>query len=143
VKQGDAEPDREHESATLSAVQFERYRAAFHDRLQGDRLRLTTLIAMLARTGEDPRCTFEEIRLFAHRLRGGAAIFDAREVAIAAGTLERAANRALSAHGNHFDSAVRTALEKLREQLSARVGGIAAAPAFESGTGRLRAPTQR
>jgi Hpt domain len=118
VKQGDAEADREHESATTSAVQFERYRAAFHDRLQGDRLRLTTLIATLARTGDDPRCTFEEIRLFAHRLRGGAAIFEAREVAIAAGMLERAANRALSAHGSHFDCAVRTALEKLREQLT-------------------------
>ena len=95
---------------------------------------------MLARAGQNPRSTFEEIRALAHRLRGGAAIFEAREVAIAAGTLERAANRALSAHGDRCDCAVRTALEALCKQLSAMVARIGAAPAFDSDPGLLRAP---
>lgn len=143
VKQRDGGPDREHDSATTSAEQFERYRAAFHDRLQSARLRLALLTAMLARAEQDPRCAFEEIRLFAHRLRGGAAIFDAREVALAAGTLERAANRALSAQAIHSDPAVRTAVGGLCEQLSALVGRIGSTPAFDRDTGLLRVRTQR
>jgi chemotaxis protein histidine kinase CheA len=129
VKQRDDEPDGDHDCATTSAEQFERYRAAFHDRLRGDRVRLTLLTAMLARAEQDPRCAVEEIRVFAHRLRGGAALFGAREVAIAASALERAANRALSAHGQHIDAAVRTALETLCEQLSAMVSRIGTAAA--------------
>jgi hypothetical protein len=129
VKQRDDEPDGDHDSATTSAEQFERYRAAFHDRLRGDRVRLTLLTAMLARAEQDQRCIVEEIRVFAHRLRGGAALFDAREVAIAAGALERAANRALSPQGHHFDAAVRTTLETLCEQVSAMVSRTGTGPA--------------
>jgi|SRR5581483_7849617 len=120
---------RHHESRPgtdrASDAELEHFRVALHDRLRRDRVRLTTLSAALARAEQDAACSFEEIRAFAHRLGGTAAVFDADEITAAAHSLEQAANRALSTHAGHFDPPVWTALETLCEQLAVMAGRIA------------------
>jgi HPt (histidine-containing phosphotransfer) domain-containing protein len=119
---------KSHESRQGSEAaegELEHYRAALHDRLRRDRVRLTTLSATLARAEQDAACSFEEIRAFAHRLGGTAAAFEADEITAAAHTLEQAANRALSTNAGHFDPPVWTALETLCEQLAVMAGRIA------------------
>jgi hypothetical protein len=96
---------------------FEELREAFFARLRSDTVRLTTFAAALAHTEGDPACTFEDIQLFAHRLRGGAAIFETPEVGIAANALEQAAASASVAHADRSDASVWTALENLLDKL--------------------------
>ena len=117
---------------------LEHYRAALHDRLRRDRVRLTTLSATLARAEQDAACSFEEIRAFAHRLGGTAAAFEADEITAAAHTLEQAANRALSTNSGHFDPPVWTALETLCEQLAVMAGRIAPLPEHRKSKSHLR-----
>jgi hypothetical protein len=97
---------------------FEDLRDAFFERLRTDRVRLTTFAAALAHTEGDPACTFEDIQLFAHRLRGGAAIFESPEVGIAADALEQAAASASVAHADRSDASVWTALENLLDKMA-------------------------
>src|ERR1700733_8960193 len=59
---------------------FEQLRAAFHLRLRSDAVRLAVLAAALARADADPAIIFEDIRLFAHRVRGAAALFGAPDI---------------------------------------------------------------
>lgn len=97
---------------------FEELRDAFFARLRSDRVRLTTFAAALAHTEGDPACTFEDIQQFAHRLRGGAAIFETPEVGIAANALEEAAASASVAHAGRSDASVWSALENLLDRLA-------------------------
>jgi len=97
---------------------FEELRDRFFARPRSDRVRLTTFAAALARTEGDPARTFEDIQLFAHRLRGGAAIFETPEVGIAANVLEQAAAAASVAHADRSDASVQTAVEGLRDRLA-------------------------
>ncbi len=97
---------------------FDELRDLFFSRLRGDRVRLKTFAAALARTEGDPACTFEGIRVFAHRLRGGAAIFETPEVGIAANALEQAAASASVAHAKRSDASVWAALEDLLDRLA-------------------------
>jgi HPt (histidine-containing phosphotransfer) domain-containing protein len=96
---------------------FEELRDAFYVRLRADRVRLTTLAAALARAEGDPACIFDNIRLFAHRVRGAAAIFEASEIGTAAHGLEQAAGSASMVHADNSDASVWTALEILVDLL--------------------------
>jgi len=136
--------NHESQSGSGEATQeLEHYRVALHDRLRRDRVRLTTLSATLARAEQDAACSFEEIRAFAHRLGGTAAVFEADEITAAAHTLEQAANRALSTNAGHFDPPVWTALETLCEQLAVMAGRIAPLPEARRPKAHLRVRFQR
>jgi hypothetical protein len=63
---------------------FESLRQAFHARLESERVHFVTLSAALARAEENPVWIFEDLVYRAHRLQGGAAIFEESEVAVAA-----------------------------------------------------------
>ena len=103
---------------------FEELRDLFFSRLRTERVRLTELAAALAHAEGNPVHTFEEIRLFAHRLRGGAAIFETPEVGTAANALEQAAAAASEAQADGCYASVRTALDDLLDRL-AIVNGLA------------------
>ena len=103
----------------------EKVRRAFLVRLRSDRVRLTILAAELTR-GADTAHAFEEIRLFAHQIRGDAAASDAAEVHIAAHALERAAGAAAILQADNSDVDAWAALEALRDLLGSASGGISA-----------------
>jgi HPt (histidine-containing phosphotransfer) domain-containing protein len=92
---------------------FESLRQAFHARLESERVHFVTLSAALARADENPIWIFEDLAYRAHRLQGGAAIFEETEVAQAAGRLESAAGIAAQARADNTDEAVWSALEAL------------------------------
>jgi HPt (histidine-containing phosphotransfer) domain-containing protein len=81
-------------------------------------MRLKSLAAVLSRAEGDPAHAFEDIQLFAHRLHGGAAIFETPEVGIAANTLEQAAASASVVHADSSDASVWRALENLLDRLA-------------------------
>jgi hypothetical protein len=87
--------DARHEPPAAPAVAdntFEQLQSAFYTRLRKDRVRLVVLGTTLAHAGADPKSVLEDLRTFAHRLRGAAAIFDAAEIRDAAQALEVAAH---------------------------------------------------
>jgi HPt (histidine-containing phosphotransfer) domain-containing protein len=106
-------------STSAEQDRFEELRDIFHARLRNDQVRLTTLSALLAREEGDARRTFDDIRQFAHRLCGAAAIFEAPEIVAAAEALETAARTAYATQSNHSDVEVWGALERLTQQLAA------------------------
>ncbi len=92
---------------------FESLRQAFHARLESERVHFATLSAALARADENPAWIFEDLVYRAHRLQGGAAIFQESEVAKAAGRLESAAVAAAQSRAENTDEDVWSALEAL------------------------------
>ncbi len=92
---------------------FESLRLAFHARLESERVHFVTLSAALARAEENPVWIFEDLVYRAHRLQGGAAIFEESEVALAAGKLESAAVTAAQSRADTTDERVWAALEAL------------------------------
>lgn len=92
---------------------FESLRHAFHARLESERVHFVTLSAALARAEENPASIFEDLEFRAHRLQGGAAIFEVSDVASAAGRLEQAAVLAAKSRATHCDEAVWSALAAL------------------------------
>src|ERR1700749_5148232 len=70
---------------------FESLREAFQVRMESERVHFVTLSAALARAEENPAWIFDDLKQRAHKLQGGAAIFEESEVAVAAGALEAAA----------------------------------------------------
>ncbi len=98
---------------------FEELRAAFHLRLRSDAVRLAVLAAALARADAEPAIIFEDIRLFAHRVRGAAALFGAPDIGSVADALEQAAFSAAAAHAENSDASIWTALEALAQRLAA------------------------
>ncbi len=92
---------------------FESLRQAFHSRLESERVHFATLSAALARAEENPLWIFEDLVYRAHRLQGGAAIFEESEVAIAACRLENAAGVAAQSRAGNTDEDVWSALEAL------------------------------
>jgi HPt (histidine-containing phosphotransfer) domain-containing protein len=120
--------DPAHTAPTPAAADdaFEELRQAFHARLRSDRVHLMTLGAELTRAAGDPGHIFEDMRLFAHRLRGASAIFEAQEIGIAAHALEQAACSAAVAHADAADASVWTALESLVDRLPHNSGSIPA-----------------
>lgn len=118
--------------------QLEQVRSAFYSRLRSDRRRLITLCAALTRAGTEPEPHFEDIRMFAHRLRGAAAIFEAVEVGSAAHALEDAVVSALHVHAVGSDPRVWTALGALSDRL-AIMNGQHSALTFSAPARRRRA----
>jgi hypothetical protein len=104
----------------------EKVRRAFLVKLRSDRVRLTILAAELTR-GADAAHALENIRLFAHEVRGDAAAVNATEVDIAAHALERAAGDAAVLQADNSDADTWAALEALRDLLGSASCGIAAA----------------
>jgi hypothetical protein len=92
---------------------FESLRQAFHARLESERVHFVTLSAALARAEENPAWIFEDLVYRAHRLQGGAAIFEESEVALAAGKLESAAVVAAQSRADNTNEEVWAALEAL------------------------------
>jgi hypothetical protein len=80
-----------HSAVRAAADAFHELREAYYERLNHDRIRLTTLSAKLACAEESATAVFDEIRVFAHRLASAAAIFETADIGLAAGALERAA----------------------------------------------------
>src|ERR1700761_6159054 len=89
---------------------FESLRHAFHARLESERVHFVTLSAALARAEENPAWIFEDLVYRAHRLQGGAAIFEESEVACAAGKLESAAVMAAQSRADNTNEEVWAAL---------------------------------
>jgi hypothetical protein len=85
-------------------------------------VRLTLLAAELT-LGADAAHTLENIRLFAHEVRGDAAALDAAEVDIAAHALELAAEAAAVLQAGNSDVDAWAALEVLRDLLGSASGG--------------------
>ncbi len=104
-------------ATTLLDDELKKVRDAFYVRLRSDRARLTTLRVLLACAPQESASIFEQIRMFAHRLRGAAAIFEAFEIGSAAYALEDAANTALIARAANTDPFVRAALDGLADRL--------------------------
>jgi hypothetical protein len=92
---------------------FESLRLAFQARLESERVHFVTLSAALARADENPVWIFEDLQYRAHRLQGGAAIFDEAEVALAAEALEQAAVAAARTRADNTDENVWAALVTL------------------------------
>jgi hypothetical protein len=92
---------------------FENLRQAFHSRLKSERVHFAALSAALARAEENPLWIFEDLVYRAHRLQGGAAIFEESAVATAAGRLENAAGVAAQSRAENTDEEVWSALEAL------------------------------
>jgi hypothetical protein len=115
------------QSAVIEAEdRFAELSRAFYARLRSDRVHLATLSASLARSEGDASGVFEEIRVFAHRLRGAATIFEAAELGAVAETLEEASSAAVAAHADNSDAAVWAALVKLSNRLAAQSGVVQA-----------------
>jgi len=105
--------------ASAAAVdRFEELSRTFYLRLRSDRVRLTILSATLAQVSGDPTCAFEDIRLFAHRLRGAAMIFEVTDIGNAAHELEQAAGAASLERADNADPRVWAALEALVNRLA-------------------------
>jgi HPt (histidine-containing phosphotransfer) domain-containing protein len=93
----------------------------FQRRLRDDLQTLESLAAKFASADTAPGIVLEEIRFFAHRLRGAAAIFEAHELARSAQALEAAAALAVTGRGRNTPPSVSSILQCLLGQLSTRV----------------------
>jgi len=100
--------------ATAAPVdEFDRLREIFQARLRGEHLQLVLLSASLARADESQSWIFEDLKFRAHRLRGGAGVFEITELATAANALEQAAILACETHTGNTDASVWSALGAL------------------------------
>jgi len=120
---------------------FDELRLAFHARLQNDRVHFATLSAALARAEASPAWIFQDLQFRAHKIRGGAAIFEIAEVESAAAALEQAAICACMSNANNTDAAVWTALVGLVRLMGKLNGGYE--PAMFSGLDRLMDSSSR
>jgi hypothetical protein len=81
--------------------------------MESERVHFVTLSAALARAEENPSWIFDDLKQRAHKLQGGAAIFEESEVAVAAGALEAAALQAAQSRATNTDENVWAALVAL------------------------------
>jgi HPt (histidine-containing phosphotransfer) domain-containing protein len=107
---------------------LEELRLAFHARLQSDRVHFVTLSAALARAEESPGWIFRDLQFRAHKIRGGAAIFEIAEIAAAACALEQAAISASMADADNSDAGVWSALVALVQVMGTLDGSDDPAP---------------
>jgi HPt (histidine-containing phosphotransfer) domain-containing protein len=98
---------------TAPGDSFEGLGAAFRARLQGERAYFASLSTALASHDEDPMSALVDLRNRAHKIRGGAAIFELTEVAAAACTVELAAIAASMKQNHNTMTAVRAAIVAL------------------------------
>jgi hypothetical protein len=100
-------------SASADDDGLESLRAAFLAKLRNECVQLVALSATLARAEEDVAPIFLDLRNRAHKIRGGAAVFEIAEVGAAARALEIAAVAAGVAHAGNCDAKVWDALVAL------------------------------
>jgi HPt (histidine-containing phosphotransfer) domain-containing protein len=108
---------------------FESLRHAFHARLESERVHFVSLSAALARAEENPSWIFEDLQFRAHRLQGGASIFEVMDVAQAAHALEEAAVSASKMRAGNTDEKVWEALVTLVQLMGGNSGAAALASA--------------
>jgi HPt (histidine-containing phosphotransfer) domain-containing protein len=98
--------------------EFERVRQSFRIRLRGEQARLATLAEDLRVEKSGSTSVLADIGMFAHRLRGAAAVFDAPELSNAAKALEIAVLIASAGSGRNGDPGVWSTLRTLTDQLA-------------------------
>lgn len=108
---------------------FENLRHAFQARLESERVHFVSLSAALARAEENPSWIFEDLQFRAHRLQGGASIFEVDDVARAAHALEEAAVCASKSRADNTDEKVWAALVTLVQLMGNNQGAAAATAA--------------
>ena len=98
-------------------------------RLESERVHFVSLSAALARAEENPSWIFEDLQFRAHRLQGGASIFEVTDVAQAAHALEEAAVTASKARADNTDEKVWAALVTLVQLMGGTRAGLETARA--------------
>jgi HPt (histidine-containing phosphotransfer) domain-containing protein len=106
---------------TPSGNEIKELKLLFQRRLQDDLLKLRSLASRFASADAAPATVLEEIRFFAHRLQGAAAIFEAQELARSAQALEAAAALAVTGCALNTPPSVSSALKSLLGELTTRV----------------------
>lgn len=107
---------------------LEELRAAFLAKLHNERVQFVALSAALARAEEDADSIFLDLRDRAHKMRGGAAVFEIPELASAARALEIAAIAAGAAGAGNNDDEVWDALVALVRLMGDTGQGVAHEP---------------
>jgi HPt (histidine-containing phosphotransfer) domain-containing protein len=100
-------------------------RRSFYLRLHDEKARLAALAVALRSCKSDAGPVFGELEMFAHRLRGAAAVFDAPELSEAAKALELAAAAASAERAHRSDCSIWCTLELLSNQLATLTRGEA------------------
>jgi HPt (histidine-containing phosphotransfer) domain-containing protein len=97
---------------------YEEVRLSFFARLRGEAGNLAALSRALADGPHHPAAVLSDIREFAHRLRGAAAVFEEPALSSAAKVLELAAMDAATAPVDRHDPAIIAAMRALAAQLA-------------------------
>jgi HPt (histidine-containing phosphotransfer) domain-containing protein len=116
-------------AADIIADGFDSLGHAFRARLESERAHFVSLSAALARAEENPAWIFDDLQFRAHRLQGGASIFEVTDVAQAALALEEAAVSASESRAQNTDEGVWEALVNLVQLMGSIRAGAAAAQA--------------
>jgi hypothetical protein len=106
--------------------EFEQLRQGFHQRLQREQARLTTLTAALQSVHIDLAVVVSDIGVFAHKLRGAALVFEYQGIGAAAKALELAAEGAAQDDDGNPDSrSIVSAMHGLAMELVEQAPGSA------------------
>jgi hypothetical protein len=105
--------------STLLDVTYEDVRLSFAIRLHGEEARLSFLAGALQLTGPDTAAAFVDLEMFAHRLRGAAAVFDYPVLREEAKALELAAAAAAVKGSPVGEPSVQDTMRALALRLSA------------------------
>ena len=114
--------------AILADDTFEQLRQGFYMRLRDDRVRLVILATTLAHSRSSPASAREELQVFAHKLRGAAAVFGAAEIRDAAQAVEVAAVAARQENSDEGDNQLWSALAFLSSLLAAVTDSVTSSP---------------
>jgi hypothetical protein len=98
-------------------VSFADVRRSFLDRLRGEQSRLAFLAAGLESAGMNNVSAFIDLEVFAHRLRGAAAVFELHELRDESKALEFAASAATTEYSPDNRLQVGEAIRKLTDRL--------------------------
>jgi HPt (histidine-containing phosphotransfer) domain-containing protein len=98
-------------------VSFADVRRSFLDRLRGEQARLAFLAAALETAGMHNVSAFIDLEVFAHRLRGAAAVFELHELRDESKALELAASAATTRYSPDTRLQVGEAIRKLADRL--------------------------
>jgi HPt (histidine-containing phosphotransfer) domain-containing protein len=113
---------------TLPVEESEELRMMFQRRLQDDLQTFGSLASRFVSADVAPAPVLEEVRDFAHRLRGAAAIFQAHELSRSAQVLEAAATLAVSGCARNTPPSLSSLLQTLLGQISLRIDAHSGAP---------------
>jgi HPt (histidine-containing phosphotransfer) domain-containing protein len=99
--------------AAMLDLTYDDVRLSFLVRLHSEETRLAQLGAALKSAEADPAAAFVNLEMFAHRLRGAAAVFDFPELRDAAKELELAAAAAVTQRASFGEPLVQAAMRIL------------------------------